>query len=135
MQEKDLLNKMKNKKKYPISSAPNKIKHFRKRKIKSNNEELILLAHNICVDGLSKQRAEETIHNYVQNIKDYIDMEKEIKGYKIYHYIAITSFEKQGIKMLYPQMKQVMDNATKDGWTTETVLNRISKVYEILSDK
>lgn len=79
-----------------------KVNTFKKKKtyLKQKNE-LILISHNICVDGLSKQMAEEYIARYYETIFEYKQMESNIEGYTIQHYLTFTSMEKRGIELIY----------------------------------
>jgi hypothetical protein len=111
-----------------------KLNKFKKVKKEEEKDILILLSHNLCVDGLSTELANTTISNYVKVLKSYMDLENDITGYKILHYITLTSIEKRGITVLYPHMKEVMDMATtEEGYSTEKTIDRLKKIYDALN--
>ncbi|SRR6266403_585443 len=125
---------MKHKKKYNVSSTP--IKFSKKGKLKK--EEIILLVHSISVEGLSKAMAVEKIAIYQNNLNDSMRIvEKKIRGYKIHNFIVTTPVdENQGIKLLYPQLKEEIDKRLSIGeHVTEKTLDRLTKVYDILKSK
>lgn len=128
---------MKHKKKYNVSSTPMRFSKPSKLK-KETKDELILLAHSISVEGLSKAMAVEKIAIYKNSLNDsMLRIEKKICGYKIHNFIVTTPVdENQGIKLLYPQLKEEIDNRLRTGeHVTEKTLDRLTKVYDILKGK
>ena len=93
---------MKMKKKYRPSST-NTI-NYRKRRPKQpiKEKEMIILSHNINIDGMSKQRVDESMAEYVNNIENILygcnDYGIVVKNL----YVPVRNGQESKIELLHP---------------------------------